>query len=1305
LSDCPLHFSIDEYKALAALPLGHSVVYTNILAQLAIPSVDFTKIETQCMVLQTVLQTGPPSQCIERSGHTILTEVAFGHAMLAQLESNLDRIRENWESWRAAATFSLLARRVLSLTRALDVRRRATDYLETLRGVCSTWLRRLKERVAVSTDDSQRTELWSRATEVALLCTSTYDVEETEFETTLQSESAISTLLQASIVVHEHCGSVESDFPELFRISLHSWKLLMYRILPNLRQHLLKSDDGLSHAVKNNWAAFESTSSNSWASLDDKSQQHWMLTTSGSLPVHFNLLTGELLVDGLPLARLPAEYMRHKMYEPLFCKSALEVVPTNEVGLRFSARSLYHGYNLHFGMKGNDILLSAIGHGTRFELVPSHLFQNLLPQSLVTNVVHWYDVRSEEVLFRPLHSPWSTEDDDARWRLVRHGASWQLVSNEKKMISVRSRTARIISSMLAPLEKPLQILVRLVGPDHTLQPCVEIELPRLQISFEFNQGNEHVWSRQFRDMVIDSDQTMDALVGMQSKLILRSAEGRRMIIIPEGLLTFTKTTGLHHLKVTITEDSATRIRAYHIDETLGQITGDGSFRSRLILCYLHALTSHCLPDPLTGLTGTESAMSILGSAAVRSIDILTPEDIVLLTRLADLSASRSYYPEHLRVMQSTKWNIQLPSLSQHSSFRILVSSLLQQVGKMQFFYPPDKHEDFKMIRRTQQELTSSSNAYLDARSSIRTSAFQVASFGAENFTSTPDLHYDARDIQSNSQRGKQASLTANLILRDHFNLHSQLPDLRGSLLQKHFKGSTVLGANSSFDLRSLRYDSKWLGSASERVIEHWCTVQAGLNGVTTNTNRYDIATWLCTMSYAETSDMDVIQAFAAFYRSRELIAEPPTARNFELAQGYAFNKMTIQTAVQNNTKPFEESEEARLERKELETEEQHHIRMESLFRDRKISAIQRFVRSLEEQWPVQIPTVPVATAYDTYLNVDDAMTAVRRHFHHWYNNYTFMKYLGQLSAVVARQSVSPVLATCHIITSPPKKGQLNDYIRHFSVSDVFATAPPNLAEVPSLTAPSEPVVTVARGSMPEKQSQVKERLEELCRRNMLFATSKCERDYVESLRSSCNALDSFVRSNVPQDELVSNAQALLQDYLHSCQNHFDALNSALKGLLSSHVAYQMQLSPRISTKFWLSQLHRDRFDTLSSPWKHTVIQYALAITNLQRAQRLVCLSNKPVDLIEEIRHVGHEDWDGHQYPETLLIEAESAIIVRKEQEYIADQMRSPKDDQNLVLQLLMGGGKSTTIIPILSAFHGNKQKYVVKDLNQLCAAY
>jgi hypothetical protein len=148
------------------------------------------------------------------------------------------------------------------------------------------------------------------------------------------------------------------------------------------------------------------------------------------------------------------------------------------------------------------------------------------------------------------------------------------------------------------------------------------------------------------------------------------------------------------------------------------------------------------------------------------------------------------------------------------------------------------------------------------------------------------------------------------------------------------------------------------------------------------------------------------------------------------------------------------------------------------------------------------------------------------------------------------------------------------------------------------------------------------------------------------------------------------------------------------GSLIDQMDVRTQHSPRISPILWLAQLHCDNFNVLSKHWKLVIIEYGLAITQVHRAQRLLAVSGKPVDLAEELRHVGHSNWNPEEFPEMLLLEAESGITIRREQEFIASQMRNPKDGKNIVLQLLMGGGKSSTIVPVLAINFTNKRELV-----------
>ncbi|KUL81399.1 hypothetical protein ZTR_10665 [Talaromyces verruculosus] len=88
---------------------------------------------------------------------------------------------------------------------------------------------------------------------------------------------------------------------------------------------------------------------------------------------------------------------------------------------------------------------------------------------------------------------------------------------------------------------------------------------------------------------------------------------------------------------------------------------------------------------------------------------------------------------------------------------------------------------------------------------------------------------------------------------------------------------------------------------------------------------------------------------------------------------------------------------------------------------------------------------------------------------------------------------------------------------------------------------------------------------------------------------------------------------------------------------------------------------------------------------LQRAKRLVSLVDRPEDLIQEFQNQGHSNWDPYDYPESLLLEIENGILIRDVQEEIARKMRTLPSGSNAVMQLNMGEGKSSVIVPIVAA--------------------
>lgn len=176
-------------------------------------------------------------------------------------------------------------------------------------------------------------------------------------------------------------------------------------------------------------------------------------------------------------------------------------------------------------------------------------------------------------------------------------------------------------------------------------------------------------------------------------------------------------------------------------------------------------------------------------------------------------------------------------------------------------------------------------------------------------------------------------------------------------------------------------------------------------------------------------------------------------------------------------------------------------------------------------------------------------------------------------------------------------------------------------------------------------------------------------------------------------DLVSINLSASESYVADLQSYMISVLRA-SGSQGEKICISSHNAPRLSPPFWLLQLRRDNFEEISHPWKKVIITYGLVLTGYHRAKRLAAMRENKGQLAPELRQSDHSSWDPEQFPETFLLEVESEIMIREEQESIASNMRTPKDNRNIVLQLLMGAGKSSTIVPILAAFLGDKKTSV-----------
>jgi hypothetical protein len=422
------------------------------------------------------------------------------------------------------------------------------------------------------------------------------------------------------------------------------------------------------------------------------------------------------------------------------------------------------------------------------------------PKTFVDNYVHWLDLDTGEVEFRPVESLWTP--DPSNWRLTVAIDGTRSVFRKDSgdsaipvdLIDIRSSTFQMISRLLSPLESQEHIVITRISD------VLEANLYRLRLGFFVNE-NAELECRNMPGYVVDQLQSCGTMFGLRNQLVLchsrSSSEMPRRVIIPQGDVEFGLDGNFSKVSIKLGRERRVHWHEYTIDTDLGRLTGNVSLHSKLYQCYLHALTSHCLPDPLLGHTGTEESLQMLQSAAFLSFQKLHNDNAMLLNLIGNLTPGRVYYPPHLKSMVTVKWN-DLPSLSQHHDFHPAVLSIFDHASAIETLYPDDEPYYFKVPA-------------LDASLLKRTASRNKLYYPCDlqnlrlSSSSTPDdVAYKSRDVSD----GGSAELAA---YQTSWSVWNGLPCLTQSYHSKlwdRMQSWKTLGKAEA--TMSLRYSRYWL---------------------------------------------------------------------------------------------------------------------------------------------------------------------------------------------------------------------------------------------------------------------------------------------------------------------------------------------------------------------------------------------------------------------------------------------------------------------------------------------------------------
>lgn len=351
-NEIPAH----EYTAFGTLRSGNRLQWRNILRELRCRSLNFGHEATGLLLAQCAWQVGPyDASTMERIHHEDIDNAKFRGLLLDELERLLDDIQNNWQEATTLNTLTILCHRALSSYRAggnflfdLYFGTRCTEFLVRAAAISLKWARSLSKKVSTC-HPGEVDELQTRIVMLAAICRSTLDVDHQSPATIFNSET-LTTYVEAGVLIHRNSNapSLTSSSTSLAR-QTRMLLLRDQRLVLRLEEYARRAAALWGIDISKVWSAYVRGSR--WESLP-KPNDCWLVTKTAETPemvsqeVHFNLLSGQLLVRGLPVGRMSSKYTSHALYKELFNHQVLEVFPAVIPGMEYQTDRLISGYEV-----------------------------------------------------------------------------------------------------------------------------------------------------------------------------------------------------------------------------------------------------------------------------------------------------------------------------------------------------------------------------------------------------------------------------------------------------------------------------------------------------------------------------------------------------------------------------------------------------------------------------------------------------------------------------------------------------------------------------------------------------------------------------------------------------------------------------------------------------------------------------------------------------------------------------------------------------------------------------------------------
>lgn len=1242
-NECPIELTLPEFVAFGSLRSdGHRLQIRNIYRALATETLSFEKEAVAALVLQSLWQAGPKSNNHWlRESHEDLCDEVFASEMLGLLTKYLSLQQDNWKHPLKMMIAILIATRILELNENDAIVETAINVLLFCRHICDDWMARIEK--AKSQCDCLEVEqiqsLRLNMVDVGICCALTFYASPKleAFSKLWQSSTTTSALtywLNAIVNVNNSidlCAIGNSELSNFRRIFLREMRIIGINSEKILLDQITKDfSTEMNRFAANQWPNVRNGSFKKWKSFLNVPQvvHTEVITREDSTQnngIQIDVILGTFLVNGLPISSLPEVIKNHNLFIRTFGSTILEVQPTKDG--TFCTRLKYNDCTYSFKMEWGQLIIKEVRpNGDILELIPNEAFGEDIPYVLQHEHSHWWNREKQSIDFRPLKFNVNnfSNSDQVKFELDLRTKLLTELKTSRKVIDRLSSSFLQISEYLNRLESEEYIIAIMDGPQN-----VSIELPRMRIQFKLDESNE-IMSHEYIGMQISRDQKFGTFIGLQNGLLLHHKEnGEQLVIMPHGKIE-TKTSNKADLNVWINTNELREPQffIYDIDNRCQQLKTRGGFSGWFYLAHLHAVTSHPLPDPFTGMRGTEKALQILQSPFCWSSEPYDSESIATLNRIRQLSPARSYHPPHQSVMQKIQWSYNLPSSSLHEAYAMLVDRLIEDSERLKFLHGKDLPADTETHKQK--------DYFLNKRSYRRYVCLDPNAAVSKHFIDDPDKSADdSISDEEESSSDVWSDCRSNIsIFFNNFDSHANNMRIIAALAHKH---QFHIPSNYEDRLRNLLFSKENLQGLSNNITGSDLIMDLNCDLSDIWLDIYDIASnkkfdevkltmmlTLLAFNGNDLSDLLILQVVAA-NPMKFCTIKPPAVQQFTNIMEDDFNKSRVAQIVSSCAMTKETYLSQFGEQLKKATDYEKELLKHTLEWNTKTRAqAHAITERIEKQWPCI--EVDISAIYAPQMYGNEIIHHINPLLQNWYQNRQLKLFLSQVNN------------TLHKLTDQSAELEnLEKLVYGVHQEDYYPKYKINFEE------------KIARNfNKNTKASEIKTAMR-------LFNEGKCN----DEEEDANNWWERVKQLSLPDE----------YDYLEAA-NIFPRLvpTLVLPQMISSSNENQKNMIGALGVLFSLDQR-------------------AVRLKKLEQQQ-----PQMEVALRREKEENPFCNWLPCIYPQWLLFEIEMNLTIRRIQIEVAKKMIQPLNGMHSVMQLNMGEGKTAVIVPLLCAILSNERQ-------------